>query len=208
MSRTRTSLPAFALLFSLLPAADAAAGPHPGLGIAFPPPVAVAQSELEQVDCRKLDISVELGGIFDEVECKHRTKGGYGGESPQFLRSQIVATGNGPELFLMHDHGSSNTYMERRTPRSLFESGFDYDVPGSWKKAAESNDFDIATFFGDFGSGQLPCFAFARYEGHVARSTGNQNRVFGVFCDGDYSSTPLTPARIDEVTRTIKAKFF
>jgi hypothetical protein len=192
MPRTSVFLTAFSFLLVLLWAGAAAA----------------ALSELENVDCAKLDIKVQRGGMFDKVECKRRTKGGYGGESPQVTRAQIVAKGGGAELFLMHDHGSSNTYMERQTPRDLFENGIDYDVPGSWKKADDSNGFDIATFFGKFGTAQVPCFALARYEGHVARSSGYQNRIFGVFCDGPASTTPISAARIDEVTASIEADFF
>ena len=192
MPRPSVFLPAFTFLLVLLWAAAAAA----------------AKSELENVDCAKLDITVQRGGVFKEVECKLRNRGGYGGESPQITRAQIVAKGGGAELFLMHDHGGSNTYMERQTPRDLFENGIDYDVPGSWKKADDSNGFDIATFFGKFGTVQVPCFALARYEGHVARSSGYQNRIFGVFCDGPASTTPASAARIDQVTESITADFF
>jgi hypothetical protein len=158
-------------------------------------------------DCAKLDVTVELGSGFDEVTCSGREKG-YGGESPHVERSRIDAVGPRMDLVLFHDHGGSNTYFDRQTPRSLIESNIDYDIPGSWAEAEESNDFAIATFTASFGAYKIPCFAFARYAGHVSRSTGYSNRVFGVYCDKTGGSQPLAAARIDEATGKIKAEFF
>jgi hypothetical protein len=207
MSRKRILILASAFLMALLLAAGGAAsfGPPPGGGAQSPFLIPVA--EMVTVDCAKLDITVELGGGFDEITCSGRHKG-YGGESPQIARSRIDAVGPLMDMVLFHDHAGSNTYMERQTPRDLIENAVDYDIPGSWGKAAESNDFAIATFFANFGSHKVPCFAFARYAGHVSRSTGYSNRVFGVYCEKIPDTEPLAAARIDEVTSKIKAKFF
>ena len=209
MSRKRAFSFVVAFLMGLLLAAGGAAALGPlRVGGPVPRPLPIPVAEMAKVDCAGLDISIELGGGgFDKVWCSGRQKG-YGGESPQITRSRIDASGPRMDIILYHDHGGSNTYMERQTPRSLLENGLDYDIPDSWETAEESNDFTIATFFASFGSRRVPCFAFARYAGHVARSTGYNNRVFGVFCERSAGTQPLAAARIDEITDKIKAKFF
>ncbi len=205
MSRKRTLILASgALLAPLLAAGGAASlGPPPG-GVQHLLAIPVQE---QTTDCAKLDVTVELGSGFDEVTCSGRKKG-FGGESPHVERSRIDAVGPRMDLVLFHDHGGSNTYFDRQTPSSLIEAAVDYDIPGSWAEADESNDFAIATFTASFGAHKVPCFAFARYAGHVSRSTGYSNRVFGVYCDKVAGSQPLGAARIDEVTGKIKAEFF
>jgi hypothetical protein len=207
MSRKRAFSFAFAFLMALLLAAGGAAaiGPVRAGGTHSLLVIPVAE---KGVDCAKLDVTVAVGSIFDEIECSRMGSGGFGGESVQIDRAEIVAKGLLSHMFLMHDHGGPRTYMQRQTPRSLLEEGVDYDVPGSWESADSSNDFDIDTFFGKFGSAQLSCFAFVRYAGHVSHTVGYQNRVFGVYCEGLPSDTPLPAARIDEVMESIKADFF
>ncbi len=195
----------------LLGAAGAMAGPGPirpvgDGGIVAPLMIPVA--EMEKVDCAKLDVTVEVGSSFDEMECSLRASGGYGGESVQIDQAKIVLNTVRSNMVVFHDHGGVRTYMQQQSPRSLFEDGLDYDVPGSWQSADSSNDFEIATFFARFESGQFPCFAFTRYAGHVAHTTGYQNRVLGVYCQRTAGTQPLSAARIDEVTARIKASFF
>jgi len=204
MPRKLTKLLAGSLLL-LGCGAAAAFGPVRSAGDAAPPMIPVAA---EGVDCAKLDVTVAVGGVFDEIKCSRMGSGGFGGESVQIDRAEIVAKSLLSHMFLMHDHGGPRTYMQRQTPRSLLEESVDFDVPGSWESLESSNDFDINTFFGKFGSAQLSCFAFVRYAGHVSHSIGYQNRVFGVYCEATGRDTPLSAARIDEVTSKIKADFF
>jgi hypothetical protein len=160
------------------------------------------------IDCAKVDVTLNIAGEFDRQWCSGSTKGGYGGESPRVVRSRIDAEGSKSDMVIIYDRGDMNTYLERQTPRAILENGLDFDVPGSWQKADDSNDFDIAPFFGRFGSHQVACFAFTRYEGHVARSTGYQHRIFGFFCEKSSATQPLTSARIDGITTRIDGDFF
>ena len=207
MSRKRAFSFAFAFMLALLLAAGGAAaiGPAGGGNVA---PLMIPVAEMEEVDCAKLEVTVEAGSSFDEMACSRGGSGGYGGETVQIDQSMIVLNTVRSNMVVFHDHGNTRTYMQRQNPRSLFEDGLDYDVPGSWRSADSSNDFEIATFSGRFDSVELPCFAFTRYAGHVAHTTGYQNRVFGVYCQRTAATQPLSAARIDEATAKIKAKFF
>lgn len=206
MSRKPASFLAAALLPALLLGAGGAAAVGPVLngGHAGAPLLPV---QMRSIECAGLDVTVELGSGFDKLECESEQTG-HGGESARILRSVIVANGPRSEMIVYYDRGGTNTYMDRQSPKAMFESGVDYDVPGSWSPADSSNGFEIARFFADFDSLQVPCFAFARYAGHVARSTGYQHRVIGVYCQKLPGDEPLADARIDQLTGKIKAKFF
>ena len=190
MPRYAVRLPALALLPALL----LAAGPAP--------------AQMEPTNCDKLDVRLEPLSAFRTVECETRDQNAYGGDSPWTVQSRIVARDAVSETVIYYDHAGPRTYMERQRPKDMFEGGIDYAVKGSWKKADNSNGFLVDRFIGELDSVQTPCFAFARFGGHLSGTTGYQHRVVGIYCELIAGDSPVTDTRIDEMTGKIVADFF
>jgi len=167
-----------------------------------------AADDMRPTDCDNLDVRLEPLSDFKTVECSTSGQSGFGGESAWTVQSKIEAFDAVSQTVVFYDHAGPQTYMERQSPRDLFEDGIDYDVKGSWEKADNSNGFAIARFFGSFESVQTPCFAFARYGGHLSGTTGYQHRVVGIYCELIPSDQPVSTIRIDEMTGKIDADFF
>ncbi|MFN0194942.1 MAG: GFA family protein [Aestuariivirga sp.] len=88
------------------------------------------------------------------------------------------------------------------------EDSLDYAVPGSWTTGPSTNGYAVARFTGRFDSVQVPCFAFSRYGGHVARTPGYRHQVMGIYCENVESDQPVSDARIKEMIGKIKTRVF
>jgi len=167
-----------------------------------------AAEEMQPTDCGDLDIRLEPLSDFSSVECRTSGQSGFGGESAWTVQSEIVAYDAVSQTIVFYDHAGPQTYMERQSPRDLFEGSLDDAVKGSWEKADNSNGFAIARFFSKAEGVQVPCFAFSRYGGHLAGTTGYQHRVVGIYCELITSDRPVSDVRVEEMTGKIDADFF
>jgi hypothetical protein len=167
-----------------------------------------AAAQMAPMDCADLEVSLEPLSDFRSVECSSSGQSGFGGESAWTVQSKIVAYDAVSQTIIFYDHAGPQTYMERQSPRDLFEDGLDDDVKGSWEKADSSNGFAVHRFFSELEGVNVPCFAFARYGGHLSGTTGYQHRVVGIYCELITSDRPVADSRIEEMTGKIDANFF
>ena len=77
------------------------------------------------------------------------------------------------------------TYFNRMDTRALVDAGSPFAKIEDWAAAPGGNQFVAARFKGWLtGKPGMPlaCFAFSRFTGHVARSTGFRHVVYGFYC--------------------------
>jgi hypothetical protein len=204
MPRHFTRLLLYALL---LGAGDAALATQPMPSLDDTPAPIVPAYDMSSTDCSKLPIKLEPAGDFSSMKCS-KGQTGYGGETGWSMRSRIIAEDAVSTIVVNYGQAGVQTYFERMGPRSLFEDSLDYDVPGSWTTGPGTNGYAVARFFGQFDSVQVPCFAFSRFGGHVARTSGYRHQVIGVYCEDVESNQPVSDARIKEMIGKIKTSFF
>jgi hypothetical protein len=114
-------------------------------------------------------------------------------------------------IVVYHDRAGTRTFLKRTDPNQLFGHAIKLDSEDSWSaQASVSNGFTVRTFFGKLKSvsEKVPCFAFARYTGHVAHTTGFRHMVGGIYCEVVPSDEPVTAARIDQMTGKIRGDMF
>ena len=169
-----------------------------------------AAVDMRDADCDNLDIALEPAADFRSIKCETGEDRG-GMEKAGVTSTSIEGQDALSFIVVIHDRAGSHTYLRQTDPRGLFSKTLELDIENSWATTSfVSNRFTVRTFFGKLESqpDKVPCFAFSRYAGHVSRSTGYSNRVFGVYCEKIPDTEPLAAARIDEVTSKIKAEFF
>lgn len=193
-----------ALLFG---ASGAALAARPMLRFTTIPKYIIPVYEMNATDCGKLPIKLEPAADFSSMKCS-KGQTGYGGGTGWSMRSRIIAEDAVSTIVVNYGQAGVQTYFERMGPRSLFEDSLDYDVPGSWTMGPGTNGYAVARFFGQFDSVQVPCFAFSRYGGHVAHTSGFRHQVIGVYCEDIESDQPVSDARIKEMIGKIKTRVF
>jgi hypothetical protein len=168
-----------------------------------------AGAVMRDAECDDLDISVEPAADFRSIKCESG-ESTSGGERGTLGMATIEAEDALSFFIIYHDRAGTRTYLTRQDPESLFAEHMDFAVDGSWTGATDSNGFSVAKFFGifDFSSEQVPCFAFSRFAGHVAHTTGYRHMVGGFYCELVPSDEPVTDARVDQMTGKIKADMF
>ncbi|MFM9842000.1 MAG: hypothetical protein ACKVOI_03425 [Dongiaceae bacterium] len=163
--------------------------------------------EMSATNCGKLAVKLEPAGDFVSMKCE-KGQTGYGGETGWTMVTSIVAEDAESTIVVYHDQAGVQTYLERQGPQRMFEDWLDFDVEGSWKSANGAHGYTVSRFFGLFDSVQVPCFAFAHYGGHVARTTGYRHLVSGFYCENTESDQPVSDARIKEMIGKIKTRVF
>jgi hypothetical protein len=161
--------------------------------------------DMSSTDCSKLPIKLEPAADFSSMKCS-KGQTGYGGETGWSMRSRIIAEDAVSTIVVNYGQAGVQTYFERMGPRSLF--GFLTRCPGSWTTGPSPNGYAVARFFGQFDSVQVPCFAFSRYGGHVAHTSGYRHQVIGVYCEDVESDQPVSDARIKAMIGKIKTQVF
>ncbi len=160
-------------------------------------------------ECDDLDIAVEPAADFRTIECK-AGQTGYGGETGWANTESIEARDALSILLVYHSRAGVQTFIERVDPKTLFSNSIDMAIDGSWSGTSVSNGYSIAKFFSllDGETEKVPCFAYSRYSGHVAGSGGYRHMVAGFYCEFVPSDSPVSEARIDQMTGKIKADMF
>ena len=160
-------------------------------------------------ECDDLDIAVEPPADFRSIECK-AGQTGYGGETGWSNMETIEAQDALSVLVVYHSRAGVQAYLQREDPKSLFGDSIDMAVKGSWSGTTVSNGYSVTNFFSKFEaeSEKVPCFAFSRYGGHIAGTDGYRHMVAGFYCEFVPSDSPVSAARIDQMTGKIKADMF
>jgi hypothetical protein len=156
-------------------------------------------------NCSDLDVRLEPASDFPTMKCSTGQTGYGQGYS---ILSEIVAENAMSRIVIIHQHVGIQTYLAPVDSKGLNEDVLDWDLKDSWSTATASGGYEVRRFFGRPDSATVPCFAFARYAGHVAHSTGYQNRVYGYYCEGIANVQPLSDVQVQEVIDKIKARIF
>jgi len=168
-----------------------------------------AGAVMREAECDDLDISLEPAADFRSIKCE-AGQTTSGGESGNVGMATIEAEDALSFFIVYHDRAGNRTYLTRTDPKGVFADSMDFAVEGTWSSTSVSNGFSVAKFFGkfDFASEQVPCFAFTRYSGHVAHTTGFRHMVGGFYCEFVPSDEPVTDARVDQMTEKVKGDMF
>jgi len=168
-----------------------------------------ADAVMRDAECDDLDISLEPAADFRSIKCEAGQTIG-GGESGNVGMSTIEAEDALSFFVVYHDRAGTRTYLTRSDPKGLFADSMDFAVDGSWTSTTVSNGFSVAKFFGkfEFTAEQVPCFAFTRFAGHVAHTTGYRHMIGGFYCEYVPSDQPVTDARVDQMTEKVRGDMF
>ena len=169
-----------------------------------------AGAVMRDADCDDLDIALEPAADFRSIECE-AGQTIHGGGSGTVGMASIKAQDALSFIVVYHDRAGTRTYLTRTDPKRLFGNAIRLDIEDSWSaQPSVSNGFTVRTFFGKLKSvaEKVPCFAFARYTGHVAHTTGFRHMVGGIYCEVVPSDEPVTAARIDQMTGKIRGDMF
>jgi hypothetical protein len=169
-----------------------------------------AGAVMRDADCDDLDIALEPAADFRTIECE-AGQTTHGAGSGTVGMASIEAQDALSFIVVYHDRAGTRTYLTRTDPKQLFGNAIKLDIEDSWSALASvSNGFTVRTFFGRLKSvsEKVPCFAFTRYTGHVAHTTGFRHMVGGIYCEVVPSDEPVTAARIDQMTGKIRGDMF
>ena len=132
-------------------------------------------------DCSSLDVELHDSTEFTKVECDE----GSFQNGDLFGSFESISARNSHSVYaIRHEIAGNRTYIIRTDPQTILGSSFSKSE--SWSTAPGGNGFAVARFKGWLkGVPDLPfsCFGFARYSGHVDRSTGYRHGLFGFYCD-------------------------
>lgn len=169
-----------------------------------------AGAVMRDADCDDLDVALEPAADFRTIECE-KGQTNHGSGSGNVGMASIEAQDALSFIVVYHDRAGVRTYLTRTDPKQLFGNAIKLDIEDSWSALTSvSNGFTVRTFFGKLKSisEKVPCFAFSRYAGHVAHTTGFRHMVGGIYCEVVPSDDPVTAARIDQMTGKIRGDMF
>ncbi len=135
-----------------------------------------------KTDCASLGIELEASAEFTKIECD---QGSFAGGGPS-RTEEVIGAQSSTSLFVIH-HATAGvrTYFERRDTRALLEGTPPFAKTENWAAAPGGNQFVVTRFKGWLAEQPalpLSCFGFSRFTGHVARSTGFRQIVYGFYC--------------------------
>lgn len=154
-------------------------------------------------ECDELDLRFKgLPGAT--VSCEVH---GIGGDGDSSATSEMIQVfGSRFVLIVSHASAGHRTYLIRLTVKELMRNSRAFASIDEWGDEAESGEFYVRRFNGKFFDGaRTACFGFARYSGHVARTTGYRHLIRGFYCDID--EVAPTDGRISEVLGSLEYSF-
>jgi hypothetical protein len=156
-------------------------------------------------DCNSLDIHVAASVAGSTVECRRGSKGG--GDNGNATMEIVEARPPLSVLVVTHVAAGVHTYIERTGLELYISRIARFEKTDGWTLAPARQRFLVSRFTAVFKAGapSVSCFAFGRYEGHVAQSSGYRHFVAGWYCD--VLGTEVPDARIDEVLGAITDDF-
>ena len=135
-----------------------------------------------EADCASLGIALDPSAGFSETKCD---SGNYSGGGPSHTAEGIVASGLASVFVVRHATAGVRTYFSRTDTRVLVDGDSPFAKIENWTSAPGGNQFTVARFKGWLtGKPDMPlgCFAFSRFTGHVASSSGFRHIVYGFYC--------------------------
>jgi hypothetical protein len=135
-----------------------------------------------ETDCGSLGISLDPAAGFKETRCDAASHAGGG---PSHATEGFVASGLGAFFVVRHATAGVRSYFTRMDTRALVDDGSPFAKIENWAAAPGGNQFAVARFKGWLtGKPDMPlgCFAFSRFSGHVASSSGYRHIVYGFYC--------------------------
>jgi hypothetical protein len=131
---------------------------------------------------------------------------GGGGDQGSGTTETIQVLGSRFVFLVSHASVGHRTYLTRLTVKEMLRNSRAFASIEDWGDEVESGEFSIRRFKGRFSDGaRTACFGFARYSGHVPRTTGYRHLINGFYCDMDES--PPTDSRIGEVLGSLEYGF-
>jgi hypothetical protein len=142
-------------------------------------PLAAPRAE---TDCASLNIAIASSAEFSKVTCDSAS---FSGGGPSRTEEGIVASDPVSLFVVRHAVAGVRTYFCRVDTRALIDSGSAFAKIEDWAAAPGGNLFMVARFKGRLaGKSDLPlaCFAFSRFTGYVAGTTGFRHILYGFYC--------------------------
>jgi hypothetical protein len=131
---------------------------------------------------------------------------GGGGDQGSGTTETIQVIGSRFVFVASHAEVGHRTYLRRLTVKEMLRNWRAFASIDDWGDEMESGEFSVRRFNGKFSDGaRTACFGFARYSGHVARTTGYRHLINGFYCDID--EVPPTDSRIGEVLGSLEYSF-
>lgn len=149
------------------------------LALALVVPLSTPRAE---TDCASLDIAIEPAAEFSKVTCD---SGSFSGGGPSRTEEGIVASNSVSLFAVRHAVAGVRTYFSRTDTRVFIDNGSPFSKIEDWAAAPGGNQFMVARFNGRLTEKPdlpLACFAFSRFTGHVARTTGFRHVLYGFYC--------------------------
>lgn len=164
-----------------------------------------AAAALSAEECDQIDLRFK--GLPGAPSARCDTGGlGGGGDQGSGTTETIQVIGSRFVLLVSHAAVGHRTYLGRLTVREMLRNSRAFASIDDWGEEAESGEFSVRRFNGKFSDGaRTACFGFARYSGHVARTTGYRHLINGFYCDIDES--PPSDSRIGEVLGSLEYSF-
>ena len=148
-----------------------------GFAVILAAPLSAPQAK---TDCSSLEIELDASAEFTTVECDQANR--MGGDIS--ASHEDINAGDSQSVFLVrHVTAGNRTYLIRSNPKTLVEPAF--ANAENWATAPGGNGFAVMRFRGwlkNYPDLPLSCFAFARYSGHVDRTTGYRHSLSGFYC--------------------------
>ncbi|MGH6934183.1 MAG: hypothetical protein ACREEE_17335 [Dongiaceae bacterium] len=153
--------------------------------------------------CASLDIHVKSDAVSGNQNCKDGQTGG--GDNGTALTESIEIKGSGSYLYVSHLAAGVRTYLNQRNFEALVQDGTNFDRVENFTVHPSINKFSVRKFTGFMESDNrsYPCFALARYSGHVF--SGYRHLVAGFYCE--FIGEEVADTRVDEVMASIVTDF-
>lgn len=140
------------------------------------------------------------------ANCEAGGIGGGGGDRGSGTSETIQVFGSRFVFIASHASVGHRTYLIRLTVKELLRNSRAFSSIDEWGEESDNGNFSVHRFKGKFFDGaRTACFGFARYSGHVPRTTGYRHLINGFYCDMD--EEPPTDGRIGEVLGSLEYGF-
>lgn len=161
---------------------------------------------LSTAECAGLAIRIKGLPEASAARCGTEKFGG-GGDQGSGMDEFIQIVGADFIFVVSHAAAGTRTYMRRLGVKDVIGHYSIFESTDNWGDETESKSFAVRQFDAKLtGSGtKVVCFGFVHFTGHFAGTTGYRHLISGYACN--FSSTPPTSSRIDELVGSIDYDF-
>jgi hypothetical protein len=157
-------------------------------------------------ECAGLSIHIKALPEASSAQCGSRNFGG-GGDQGSGKDEFIQIMGVDSIFVVTHGAAGTRTYMKRLGVKDVIGNYDIFESTDNWGDETDSGDFSVRRFNGKLArsGAKVVCFGFVHFTGHVPSTTGYRHIISGYSCN--FSSTPPTDSRIDELVGSISYDF-